>query len=1606
LRFCFPTHTQDQSHHMKALSLLLTIVLLGLICTAKAQVSIVDEVSHALNERDGEYIKMVAKIPELHGANFMSVRRGVPRQMRFRQVTTQQLSALANALLNLVDGAADSVLVEDETRAKLFWEEGTKCVVVLQHRHAGIAVVGSYVVIKINNDDTGELSNALISVSSSKSAGLSLSEAVAIAKHAGLREKGKDLDESELGEVSQDKVYVQASDGTAHLAYYVRVFSKSARKPSRLYVDAETGGVIDVVRTRYFLDSAPDDISWIPGPWQWIGVGVEDQQVVCDSKPWKRPTFYYPGPPYWLNSPKSQLNVYGPAERMRSPEIGLTSIRWESSPADLDQALPFWTWNDFAERIFQDNTNCDSPAYDAVFSLPWPAYKNVPFTSAEIDQYQELQTAIEDIRARFDWSGLDNEFNPLILVQDVQEKGEYSCATDLVANSYKFKMIYCPIDITQAQFGLPQRTPPVETLAHEFAHTIIHDKGLSLTSWEGMILTEGLADMFGVAVKSKHSPNPWLLGDQLGYMERVKEWRCMYDGAAYCNAPPTVGLRDIAHPKTMDLVKPSPNYYYSPNYDPSDWNRASQIVTYMLYLLSEGAFDGARDDNPNLGVFQAFAGIGFESMLEVFSKSLDGLPQVQIQNGFPLQEYAAQLELAGAHECGSWSSEELVAKKAAWIVNLALSDVDFSKDSGYISPKWDQPDVSPLTKFQFDGEANERYDFQISTDVFLKSGNVFGQVVADGSGKGQFLVKLEPNQFYWWRVRKWNAPMLGSSFVDKAQACWRPVSRFRTGDPAVVSSPQPQEGEVVEPWLGQFSWAKGDWAGFELWVDDVEPSLPRYTKVWAHRLMAAKDLQVVNESPDPKALILKPGQLPLPMNHDLCWKLVGFQFDQDGKRVDGDPVEKCFHTKEPVTLVTNPPPPGMGGKLPSVPAQPLLIDYDPADGSDHHDFSLEVLKLAGANAPDPVGAWAYLDDPAHDDKNTVKEPVSVQNWTSRSRKRMLPVQIDTGASLNYGLDVVRLTLTSFSPAISSPLNGGTYPEKYEQAAKNFVDFHPVDPNNATLHSFVTAPPASQSCSSSQNTGLKLAWTPGIGATPEAVPMYQIKLFPEHCGNRQGGCVPFVDPDSEEFTESLFLTKEVKNIGQPLQYVFSRSELFPDEASEMNSVTGFKVLLSGVSGEEPGPAGLNITATFETDLPVMPATLDAYVHFESNPDHPEGAHFLATSLLNKNSANPLRTDTYNDSYNHVVVRAFKGPECSDANIIDSNESTPSDSALFIDPDSAELQDDSHPVISAQAELSWSGMTCPVLHSACVTEHGSNPKAKPDPVTGLNPREENGVLGASWDPPISDANPASIEYRIAVYAGGNDPSNLLVHNPGLPGELPIPTAIALPSTTPFGSQIGISFLAPLEASDVGKNVVLSIQSCRQATNKCSVEAIQPYQIGSAINNNAGPPNPPQDVALHFSDPLLQQLFQDAFGFDPGSLALYTYVSWNPSPSGTAPTYYLTTFASDGQVPGVLPTVFNQLNLDGANYLGDASAYWGIVRASDVGSVFSATAWARYVWPLAATYYLAEPPASGVLMITSVRACSGIVPLPVNKKYDWLVAANVETCSAPVTASQLYP
>jgi len=1557
-----------------------------------------DETTHLVQQGDAEYRHLVLSIPELIGASLIAARDGVPRQIVFRTTTVQHLTALANVLLERNDSRLDASLWADESRAKAFSDNTTKYASVLQHRVGDTDVLGSIVIIKLRNDGSGEITNALIPVSADPKVILAPGKAVTAAEHSVSMSRLAPAGGISLGDVSGDKYFVRGENGKARLAYKAKVVG-GAKKNDDVYLDVENGDVLDTVKHIVRFDSAPDDYLWTNPPMTYTGTVIATGlKVYCTATPAPMSTNYYADIPYLLKPPRYQLNVGGPAERFRIPSIGLTSILlWPGTIDDLTDALPSWSWSDLALRIFQTPIcTADQGGPDAVFDSPM-GFSELSYTHSEAWQQLELQTAIEDINERFGWHGLDNEFNPLLFAQNANEPGEASCLTDVLANSYKFKIIYCPIDLNYFQQTGTQRIAPVETFAHEFAHTIIFDKGLTNNFNTGKLATaEAIADIFGVYERSLHTASsPWALGDQAPYIQRLSEWRCKYDDPGYCSYTPPAN-RDIAHPKA-DLLVESPIFYGGPKYWGMDVNRASEVISYMLYAFSEGLPKGYRDDDANNGGYDAFSGVGLSNMLEVFYASLDGLPLVEANAGSPMHEYASQLNMAAAKQCGIWSTEEMVTGKAAWIVNLSNVDVDLA-EPGYQYPELGQQSVSPMASFQFKGAPGSAYEYQVSPTASFGLGMLIGKGIVDENGIGKFLLKLDSNQSYWWRVRWAAAPMLSAPHADKDLACWRPASHFSTGNPATVSDVNPVAGDNVEPWLGQLSWTSGDWDGFEWWVDDNKE--PRYQKFWVHRQLLMKDYVPYKESQDPKSLQVQPGTASLPQSHDLCWKIVGFKFDENGNRIDGDPIEQCFHTKAAETTVSYPPPPDSNGVLAKVSGQPLSIDYDPAAGAHHHDFSLAVIKLGGgSNPPDPVGEWAYIDDPAHDINNTVKESPSAQDWTSRTRKRMLPVELNASAYLTHSVDTVRLTVKSYSPAISSPANGGTYPEKFESTEPAVVDFRPVAPDVHLAPSIFT-PPAMNHCSSNQNTDLKVAWNHGADATQTLVPEYRLKLYPEHCGNRSSPlCSTVADKNSPDFEASLALQRDVKNNGGNSQELeFSRSELFPDEEADEKQVTGYLVHLFGASGPEPGPPGLNITGDFEVDLPVMPAVLDAVVAFSDGGPLPETAHFEASSQANKNAANPLWGSTYNDDYNHTIVQTFKGPGCV------AGTELLSDSSVFLYlNETPELANDPHPVVSAQAELNW-GYVCPIKKSACVTQHGSNPNGVPDPVTGLMPQEQTGQLGASWDPPNSDPNPSSIQYRVSVTGANAD--NILVHNPGNPGELANPVTVTLPNAAAFGSQIGIPVLAPLVDADLGKYVELSIQACRNAdTSKCSAPSSITYQIGSAINNATNPPNPPQDVAMHFGDPAAQQAFQDAFGIDPGPLAMWINVSWNPPSSGPAPVYYLVSFGAGGSVPGVLPTWFNTLGISGVSYPGSPTSYTAVVRASESGVAIGGTAWARYVWPLAQTF-LADAPASGTLLSASVMACAGAAPLPAGKNYDWVVGVSGDSCSVVAPVSQAYP
>jgi hypothetical protein len=1540
-----------------------------------------------ITQTDPSYQDTVNQFDDLRGASLIQLRHGIPQKVLFTTATEEQLAKVAESLLRRVDAPGDSSLMEDPDRAKLMATKQARNAYVWQHFVDGTIVLNSIVVARIFHDGQAEVINALIPTARSQKAELSPAQALAAADHSKIMRDWLAGGSAVLDSKSE-RYFALGPSGKAEPAYKFAV--KNSTRVSDVYIGSIDGQPLGLVASHDDIDTSPDDGSWQLPPIVYYGQHPTQNLInECTLLPTPEPTDYYHdvNPLLWLNAGQVQLNIGGPAERLRNPSLGLTAIHWPDSFSAFDQRLPF-PISEIVPRIFR-NTLCDYPPF--VFPPPLNYGGDVPYTREQIWMYRELQTAIQDIELRFGWSGLHDVFGRLVLALGMPDSPSLCAYRAKGFAAFDDAYIYCATDLENLAKGLPERIPPIELFAHEFGHGMLRDLGLvAQTSYEHWALAEGLSDLIGISVKSFHRPISWKLAEEQEYMELYSERLCDID-SIYCGNPPLAAIRDLENPKTNDVLDPSPNYYNGTFFSltPEHIHQAGQVVSYMMYLLSEGSTGGTRDDDVSKGIYGPFYGVGFQEMLEIFKRSFTELVDTA-SSITPMEGFADDISFSATALCGDYSNEQFAANQAAWVVNLYPVPADYSK-TGYFHPSLDQKDVFPIVPLKIIGTPGKSYDYQVSPDAYFKDIAHTGTQLLSTDLANLAVLKLKPSTVYWWRVREANAPMLQSSWIDKDSACWRPAGTFTTGNAPTVDVIHPLAGETLDPWSARLSWKAGSFDEFEYWVMDAD-SEKADGLFWAHRVVAAKDLPGFGDAADPAQAILHLPPVPLPQSSELCWEIVGRVKAPGGAMVEGELTQHCFHTDEAQTVITYPVPPSADGKLSDAAGQPLTIDYDPADGADHHEFSLEATKLSGGSSPpDPVGQWAYLDDVSTDQGNLVKEQdifSADKDWSIRTRERMLPVELTASPYLTHGLDIVQLKIVSFSPTIPSANSGGTHPPRVEQAKPAVVDFHPT--SSVSLLPTIVIPPFVQTCSSSQDTSLKVRWQQALTASPQLVPTYHLDLYPEKCGNQApAGCHPLVPASDPSFAASLAYAKDVVNDGNAsLDYEFSRAELFPDEASEHNGVTGFLVHLYGTSGPEPGPAGLNITGEFLVDLPVLPAIWDSQAFYSpGTPDHPEWASFTIGSIAAKNPAHQAGAwHDYHGSESDVVVH--EGADCSGA-IVSSGGN-----GVVL---AADFPDSTVPTVSGKVALDWTFMNCPKLVSACRSAQGNNPNATPNPPINLTPHEQPGWLGVSWDAPSAQETPATIEYHVMVQYSPSSPLAIQ------------PSPITLPrnATDNIDGQIGVAALAQLSAADAGKGVNLAVQACRQGTNKCSSQVVVPYQIGSSVDNGNGtPPNPPEDVAIHFDDPVAEQTFEEAFGADFDGLALWSTVSWNPPSSGPPPSYYLTTFGSNSALPGVLPTWLNTLNVASANYPQAPSTYLGVVRASPAGLTLGMTSWnAEYVFPLVETY-LSGPIPSGVGMTATVRACSGAVPLPPWSAFNWLVGVDDTHCSAPVAVSVLSP
>jgi hypothetical protein len=1561
-----------------------------------------DQTFRILDSRDAAYAAVLSDIPALAGATKIVRNHGHIERAFFSSTTPEQLRALAETLLHRVDPTLQSNLQPIPDKAAAFQNRPSTIAAVYQHRVGDIDVAGSVIITKVQKDGSGEIISALVPIQAHK-----------------------------IPFPHEADVMALHSAGTVRKAY--RIKGGQYATPVYTTIDPASGevkvidaGTMKVVESNSAVkdDILPDDAFWQAPPTKIIGVDkVTNKPAVCVIEPLQVATPYYP-PPYLLNPFNISVNIQGLATRLRAPSLGLTGLQFLGSQKDFMFDWPSWSASDISSIIYRHPFICQYIALDgtihssddAVYPPPLDYNGDLPPQSHNLYQYLELQTAIEDIRDRFDWKGLNNAYNSLMFVQDMDRESP-SCSTALPMPGHPFAKILCSADAKGIAKGLEPRIPAIETMAHEFAHTIVYDKGISdygNSSNEIKGVAESISDMFGIYVKSKHEPgSPWAYANQPEFMQRVGEYLCANIDSDYCAYTPSA-MRDIANPKTMDKVRPAPNFYYGTYYVSWDPYRVGQVLSYMEYLMADGSPGGARDDDPAKGSYDLFVGMGFEEMYEIFFRALDGLPQVQSNPLKANHEYANQLVLAAQLECGQWSYAERLTKKAQWVVNLSDPDGDFTKDvdidledAGYTAPQWGEAKVPSLVKFEFVGEPSRSFEYQVATDIEFQTPVATGAVSTDVAGKATWHQKLDPAKSYWWRVRWADAPMKSSAFVDQNNACWRAPAPFTTVA-ASISNPSPAgqnsaTGDETDAWRTVFSWTGSDqWQGYEVSVDDEENPKGRYSDFWAHLVLEAKSIPINPENPGTASaphFILAP--LPLPgipelggkINpaRNLCWKIVPFLYD-NGKRLDGDPAENCFRSAQSQTLITHPAPPSVDGTLSAVAAQPMAIDYIPAIGTDHHDFSLKLLDLSGGNAPAAEGQWAYEDNVENDPKNRVKEDYLAKDWSSRTRLRMLPVQLDDiGSGINYGLNRVRLSIVSYSPTIPAADSGGTYKPRVEKAETATVDFHPTTPANFTdFHPQVFMPPASGMCSSPDNTDMTVQWRHGSAATPGLVATYSVRLYPEPCNNASPpGCFPPAPP----IDPSLARVRTVeRNDGPTQSLTISRQGLFPTISDEEMDANGYFVQLYGLSGPEPGPEGLNITGTFQTDLPVLPAKLETGLYFSDDPQDPQYSNFSVFGLTSRNPDHAAAAYSHQFSFptHHIITRLFRGEGCKDENLITSTEFL-SDSGSIVFLDDPALGGDAHPIVSANVEIRWpNSMKCKVVKGSCRSIEGVNYLAEPESPENLQAHEDAGVLGFSWDPPSpKEPNSSTIYYEVTIgIENGHKP---LAHPPGL-------VTRSFDHIDLIGSQIGISTLTYLEEWDAGKPIKLEVKACRQENELCSEKVTLGYVVGNGSNANV--PNPPTNVMFHFDDPGLQQMWKDLVGVDIGPSNNWIQLSFDP-PAGTTPDYYIVTFTPTGNVPGMLPTWLNNLNVAGVNFPGDPMQYSAVIRSSPGGLIFGGTPWATYVWPLAETD-TAGPPSVGQILNVAVRACLGAAPIGPGVAAWWVVGPSTTQCSMPAQAS----
>lgn len=1519
---------------------------------------------------------------------------------------------LADELVRALDLPSGSTLAYDSAQSIVRGRTDDRRIRVFQHYHSGVRVEGSIVTVIERSDAATSVHDSLRSPVTTATS-ITSDDATARAKAAAALKTSKGV-----------LVYRPGPRRTALPTY--RFEGQDDPRIARIDVDASTG---ETVVVEHSIDRN-GDLGWLTAPpalptyTKGASFCTLDPPVVDTGTSGARTIV---GQAYAPTAAAPST----PVVRLRNAETNTTVVSLPGVVLDYFVNNPVWT--DWVDGI---------PAYYGCKQLPpvphptYPAGDTVtPMASALFWGAQQYRTTME---SRFGRQGYDNANGPVALVADVSlpdaQCVHVSSALPITA------MVACSND-----WALPHATPEpsVEVPSHELTHALLRTAGLTFATTESRAIEEGFGDLFGeITEHDTLGANDWLVADAASSQLMINRG-CDKGKPEFCGRT-GIAFRVLSNPKggiAQPLLGtpplwPGPSTYLGDHWAQAQDFQRGQVISHAYFRMATGA-SGLIDDKPGNAAYE-IQPISFDAMA---GNAYDTL--VSLVEGDDMSDLARHSADAMVAACGAHANETFAVKEAWFAANLGLSPGKPVDASHYLYPENGETDVPTIVTFKASiGEdlAYTDYAYQLATDPDFVGIVAQGTATMDPNGIVSFAKKLAPKTKFWWRIR----PQDTAWGAQSAELCWRPTQTFESGLFAPVVSTGSPNDELVAPWAVNFSFAGvPDAAGYELMVDYREhPTHPAYlepgTPVTPDAYDDRSKLLVLAHVEVSAAAGPNEGNsygfdrpIPLPKKTELRW-MVRPYFTIDGQRENGEWREFVFETDDAITTIITPA--VMFGPNPGVSGQPLEIVFDPADHATHHDVTLKMtdvyavdhFKLGilpatlGQISQDSQTIAASFDA----DHFTIKEPAPGEpppnGWTKRSAARTLPARVRYTGIVSLLPSRYRLAVVSKSPTISSDDVGGTYVPYVETAIADRAVW-PALPDTNGLSPIITKPLTGSACYPNGELGVE--WMHGAKATTDRVPRYRVDLYPSWChahqnaglfsgltvftlGAPEGFCPPLDPVASRGFiTSPLAKHSTVAHNGAApgtLQGVlFSRDDLVGvGSLAESSMLTGYTMVVVGVSGPDPGPAGLivsDLTLDATRDLPILPADIRIESKFS------DAGTIVVDTLMSKNPKSLVNATAYALPENAPAPLGFMGVAHVEADPrVDLYYGGDCSGPSFNTAHGRHLEfslpssDDEELTYSAQATQDWripSVFSCPVTKSLCVPRTIKNPKYKPSKPTGVVAAQVDADLVAVWsrhpDPNLTrfDVRGYTPSGTDVLFDGTyNNPKTLTVANAD-------ENHAVYPTVSSEVQQVAKAAPLDLETipNDVGKQAVVDVRACTQY--KCSDWSSQSDDITIQGNENTpGLPERPTKVSVELAEPTIK-LSYDTFNAQQGGGKFPDWGSmmtlfWDPPVAGPAPTYFrITTLAGNAKVADdLLPQLLEQVGVPIDEPPPGQS--WSIVVRHDPGdptrvTVNGSTLYAAYIG-----HYDSDQVYGPAPLDVTVQSCIGEVPLAGGLSYGFVV------------------